>query len=145
MQTTAAKSNAAPVARRAVVAVTVAVSIFVLGRWSNRGLARAAQEVTVLRGKADSVNISRTAIGFDGRRVAGPRLRIVDAKGSWIVAGASWSDGRAWHDQDTPTCLDADTLPRPIEMGVLEAKPHGDAPGRGVVVWLKCLDRAPGG
>ena len=36
------------------------------------------RKVTVLRGTVDSVNVSRTAVGFDGRRTAGPRLRVAD-------------------------------------------------------------------
>ena len=143
MDTVFARSIAAPVARRVVLAVTIAVSVFVLGGWSNRsGDGSRGGEVTVLRGTVGSVNASRTAIGFDGRRVAGPRLRTVDESGGWVVAGASWSDGHTWHDTDIPTCLRPGSDPQPIELGVVEAGPHGDAPGRGVVVWLKCLAAA---
>lgn len=71
--------------------------------------------------------------------MAGPRLRVVDEDGGWVVAGAAWWDGRSWHDNGTPTCLQPGSARQPVQMGVLEAKPYGDAPGRGVVVWLKCL------
>jgi hypothetical protein len=120
----------------AAAAAVVALAVLLAGCGGGGGHA-----VTVLRGTAGA-NDTGTAIGFDGRRVAGPRLRLVDEDGGWIVAGASWSDGRSWHDQGTPTCLGGGAQRRPIELGVLEARPHGDAPGRGVVVWLKCLDRS---
>ena len=100
-----------------------------------------ARDVTVLRGNAKTVNDTRTAIGFDGRHVTGPRLDHIDVDGGWIVAGASWFDGRSWHDNGTPTCLDH-PLPQPIELGVVEAASGHDAPGRGVVVWLKYLSRS---
>jgi hypothetical protein len=59
----------------------------------------------VLRGTVSKVNITGTAIGFRGKRVGGPRLRMVDVDGGWVVVGASWFDGRTWHDHETPTCL----------------------------------------
>ena len=99
-----------------------------------------SHEVTVLRGDTTAVNETRTAIFFDGRRVAGPRLAAIDEDGGWIVAGASWFDGRSWHDHGTPTCLE-EPQPQEIELGVLEAAASDDAPGRGVVVWLRCLSR----
>jgi hypothetical protein len=61
--------------------------------------------VTVVRVTADTVNAAGTAIGFHGKRAAGPRLQIADVDGGWTVAGASWSAGRTWYDHDTPTCL----------------------------------------
>jgi hypothetical protein len=71
----------------------------------------------VLRERQRAANAARTAIGLmagglmagglmagglmagglDGRPVAGAGLLVsVDIDGSWIVAGASWSDGRSW-------------------------------------------------
>jgi hypothetical protein len=128
---------AGAVGRRVVLAVAIAVSVVVIGGWTGRTGARPV-EVTVLRGTVNTVNLTGTAIGFDGKRVAGPRLRMVDVDGGWIVAGASWFDGRSWHDNDTPTCLRGG-LPQPVELGVVEAAASDDAPGRAVVVWLKCL------
>ena len=127
------------VARRVVVAVAITVSVMVIGGWTGRS-ARPS-EVTALRGKAVTMNETGTAIGFDGKRVAGPRLRIADVDGSWIVAGANWFDGRSWHDNETPACLRSGMLPQPVELGVVEAAPRDDAPGRAVVVWLKCFGR----
>ena len=127
------------VGRRVVLAVAIAVSVVVIGGWTGRS-ARPS-EVTVLRGKAVTVNAPGTAIGFDGKRVGGPRLRIADVDGPWVVAGADWFDGRSWHDNETPTCLGGRNLPQPVELGVVEAAPHDDAPGRAVVVWLQCLRR----
>jgi hypothetical protein len=125
------------VGRRVVLAVAVAVSVVVIGGWTGRAGGHPA-EMTVLRGTVNTVNITGTAIGFDGKRVGGPRLRMVDVDGGWTVAGATWFDGRAWHDHDTPTCL-RDGLPQPVGLGVVEAAASDDAPGRAVVVWLKCL------
>ncbi len=98
-------------------------------------------EVTVLKGEARTVNGSRTTIDFQGDRVDGPRLRDIDVDGGWIIAGARWFDTRSWHDEGFPTCLER-PLPQPIELGVLEADARDDAPGGGVVVWLKCLTRS---
>ena len=94
--------------------------------------------VTVLRGKTTAVNEPRAAIFFDGKRVEGPRLQIVDEDGGWIVAGASWFADNSWHDSGVAPCLEK-PAPQPIELGVVEAAERDDAPGRGVVVWLKCL------
>jgi hypothetical protein len=79
------------VGRRVVLAVAIAVSVVVIGGWTSAP--HGGQAVTVLRGAVDTVNAPGTAIGFEGRRVAGPRLRIADVDGSWIVAGANWFDG----------------------------------------------------
>lgn len=95
------------------------------------------QPVTVLRGKSTGTNQTRTGISLqEGKRVAGPSFDFIDVDGPWIVAGASWWDGRSWHDDESPPCLDNG---EPIELGVIEAASYEDAPGRGVVVWLKCL------
>ena len=116
-----------------VVVVAVAVAIGFAGCNSGEG-----QPVTVMRGKTTAVNDVRTAIFFEGKRVTGPRFDFIDVDGGWIVAGANWSDGRSWHDSGIAPCLEK-PAPQPIEMGVVEAASHDDAPGRGVVVWLKCL------
>src|ERR1051325_3296957 len=93
--------------------------------------------VTVLRGKSTGTNETRTGISLkEGKRVAGPKFSFLDVDGPWIVAGASWTDGRSWHDNGYPPCLDAGEQ---LELGVLEAARSDDAPGRGVVVWIKCL------
>jgi hypothetical protein len=56
---------------------------------------------------------------------------FIDVDGPWIVAGASWWDGRSWHDSGSAPCLDNGN---PIELGIIEAAQYKDAPGRGVVV-----------
>lgn len=138
MKSGTTRSPAGAVAQRVVLAVAIAVSVVVIGGWTARR--GGPSEVTVLRGNGVTVNATGTAIGFDGKRVAGPRLRIAEVDGPWIVAGADWSDGRSWHDNETPTCLSAGgRLPRPVELGVVEAGPYEGAPGRAVVVWLKCF------
>jgi hypothetical protein len=94
------------------------------------------QPVTVLRGKSTGTNDARTAISFEGKRVAGPGFDFLDVDGPWIVAGADWWDGKSWHDNESAPCLDNG---KPIELGVIEAAQYEDAPGRGVIVWLRCL------
>jgi hypothetical protein len=98
-------------------------------------------KVSVLRGNVRTVNETHGAIDFVGKRVAGPRLHHIDVDGGWIVAGGRWFDGRSWHDNGTAVCLER-PLPQPIELGVVEAAEGHDAPGGGVVVWLKCLTRS---
>jgi hypothetical protein len=139
----AAGSMPGRIARRVALAVTIAVSVVVLGGWGNRS--GAGREVTVLRGTVTAVNASATAVAFEGRRVAGPRLRIADVDGSWIVAGASWSDAGTWHDSGTPTCLERGAGPTAVELGVVEAARRRDAPARGVVAWLRCPAPPPTG
>ena len=97
---------AGAVGQRVVLAVAIAVSVMVIGGWTGRTGGHRA-EVTVLRGTVNTVNITGTAIGFRGKRVGGPRLRMVDVDGGWVIAGASWFDGLAWHNHGTPTCLRA--------------------------------------
>lgn len=128
------RSSVTTVGQRVVLAVAIAVSVVVIGGWTGGRPA----DVTVLRGTVDTVNDTGTAVGFEGKRIAGPRLRMVDVDGGWIIAGATWFDRRGWHDNGTPTCLQGG-LPQPVELGVVEAAPTDDAPGRAVVVWLKCF------
>jgi hypothetical protein len=56
-----------------------------------------------------------------------------------VVAGALWreQDG-SWHDT-FPTCLEPLSTGQKVRLGVLDARPQGEAPGRSVVVWLECL------
>lgn len=139
MRSETSNALAGPVGRRAVLAVAIAVSVVVIGGWT--GHSGRPSEVTVLSGKVVTVNETGTAIGFDGKRAAGPRLRIADVDGSWIVAGADRFDGRSWHDDETPGCLTGRRLPQPVDLGIVEAAPRDDAPGGAVVVWLKCFGR----
>jgi len=137
-------SNAAPsrratlgdTGRRFALAVAIAASVVVIGGWTARSASHPAP-VTVLRGTADIVDDSGTNIGFHGRKVSGPALHVGAVYGSWDVAGASWFDGRTWHDSGIPACLGGGPA-QPVELGVVEAAPNGDAPGRAVVVWLRC-------
>jgi hypothetical protein len=117
--------------RPALVAAGVMAAIVMAGCQSGEG-----QAVTVLRGKSTGTNDARTAISVEGKRVAGPGFDFIDVDGPWIVAGADWCYGKSWHDSGSAPCLDNG---KPIELGVIEAAKYKDAPGRGVVVWLKCL------
>lgn len=113
------------------VVAGVVAAIAMAGCQSSEG-----QPVTVLRGKSTGANDARTAMSFKGKRVDGPRFDFLDVDGPWIVAGASWWDGKSWHDNESAPCLDNG---KPIELGIIEAAQYKDAGGRGVVVWLKCL------
>jgi hypothetical protein len=104
------RSSAGAVGRRVVLAVAIAVSVVVIGGWTGRTGARPV-EVTVLRGTVNTVNLTGTAIGFRGKRVGGPRLRMVDVDGGWVVAGATWFDRQGWHDHGTPPCRSSMAFP----------------------------------
>lgn len=57
----------------------------------------------------------------------------------YVVAGAMWrAAGGSWHDS-FPTCLEPLGMDQRVRLGVLHARPKGDAPGRPVVVWIECL------
>ncbi len=116
-----------------VVVAAIVVAIGFAGCSSEEG-----QPVTVLRGKTTLVNPDGVNVFFEGERVAGPKFDFIDEEGGWNVGAADWFDGRSWHDSGKAPCVEK-PAPQPIEMGVVEAASHDDAPGRGVVVWLKCL------
>jgi hypothetical protein len=67
-----------------------------------------------------------------------------DAGGSsYSVKGILWRDLAApapsWTEADgSPECLGANT-PELIRMGVVDVRPHDDAPGGPRAVWLECL------
>ena len=93
------------------------------------GLADGAQ-TQVLEGLAWT-NEEGTAIGLspDGEAPAT----------SYVVAGAMWREQSGpWHDT-FPTCLEPLATGQSVRLGVLDARPQGEAPGRPVVVWLECL------
>ena len=117
--------------RLALVTAVAALAAFGLAGCSPKGY-----PVTVLRGKSTGPNAEKTAISFNGKRVGGPKFDFIDVDGPWVVAGALWWDGTSWHDSGDAPCLDDG---RSIELGVVEAAAYKDAPGRGAVVWLKCL------
>ena len=107
----------------------IGVAIGVLVSWAV-GLADGAQ-MQILEGYA-SMNEEGTAIGLspDGET---PGL-------SYVVAGAMWREQSGpWHDT-FPTCLEPLVPGQEVRLGVLDARPHGKAPGRPVVVWLECLE-----
>ena len=111
-----------------IAAFLVGVAIGVLVTWIV-GLADGAQ-IQVMEGYA-SVNEEGTAIGLspDG-----------ETPGTgYTVAGALWreQDG-SWHDT-FPTCLEPLSTGQKVRLGVMDARPQGEAPGRSVVVWLECL------
>ena len=120
------------ISRKGVIvfaALLIGVAIGVLVTWAV-GLVDGAQ-IQVLEGYA-WVNDGGMAIGLspDG-----------DTPGaSYVVAGALWRElSGPWHDT-FPTCLEPLGTSQRVRLGVLNARPQGEAPGRPVVVWLECLE-----
>jgi hypothetical protein len=112
-----------------IAAFLIGVAIGVLVSWAV-GLADGAQ-IQVLEGYA-WVNEAGTAIGLspDGET----------SGASYVVAGALWREQSGpWHDT-FPTCLELLVTDQRVRLGVLDARPQGEAPGRPVVVWLECLE-----
>jgi hypothetical protein len=112
-----------------IAAFLIGAAIGVLVTWTV-GLADGAQ-IQVLEGYA-WVNEARTVIGLspDGETPGA----------SYVVAGALWREQSGpWHDT-FPTCLEPLGSGQRVRLGVLNARPQGEAPGRPVVVWLECLE-----
>jgi hypothetical protein len=113
----------------AIAAFLIGVAIGVLVGWAV-GRADGAQ-IQVLEGYA-WLNEAGTAIGLspDGETPGT----------SYIVAGAMWREqSGSWHDT-FPTCLEPLVTDQRVRLGVLDARPQGEAPGRPVIVWLECLE-----
>lgn len=120
-------------ARIAPWAVVVGV-IAVAGLWIAPG--SSAAEIRVVEGWA-MPNQTGGAISLH----EAPRSTGTNPGEGYVVAGAAWRRGGAWHDgADLPTCVGTDTgaFTR-VRMGVVEVRPQ-DAPARAHVVWLECLD-----
>jgi hypothetical protein len=51
-----------------------------------------------------------------------------------------WRDkGGQWHDKGTPACLvPGSTTPTKVTVGLVDVASANSAPGRTVIVWLKC-------
>jgi hypothetical protein len=118
--------------RKAIVAIAAFLIGGAIGVLVTRavGLADGTQ-IQVLEGYA-SVNEEGTAIGLspDGETPGA----------SYVVAGALWREQSGpWHDT-FPTCLEPLVIGQRVRLGVLDARPQGEAPGRPVVVWLECLE-----
>jgi hypothetical protein len=54
--------------------------------------------------------------------------------------GTPWRDKKSnWHDKGRPYCLiPGSTQPAKITVGAVDVQAANDAPGRTVVVWVKC-------
>lgn len=113
----------------AIVALLIGVVMGILVGWAV-GLVGGAQ-IQILEGYA-SVNEEGTAIGLSqGEEEPGP---------GYVIAGAMWREQSGpWHDT-FPTCLEPLATDQRVRLGVLDAPPEGEAPGRTVVVWLECLE-----
>ena len=112
-----------------IAAVLIGVAVGILITWTV-GLADGRQ-IQVVEGHA-WVNQDGMAIGLspDGETPGA----------SYVVAGALWREHDGpWHDT-FPTCLEPLGTGQRVRLGVLNARPQGEAPGRPVVVWLECLE-----
>ena len=87
--------------------------------------------VRVVTGYAVVVNAPQDAIGFAPKP---------DAVGeSYSLADTFWQDvDGVWHTHAPITCLNPNTLPSLIRMGVVDVPPTGQAPGTRIAVWLEC-------
>ena len=118
---------------KGVIVIAAALIGLALGFFASRALGLdGGGQVQVVEGYA-WVNQDGTAIGLspDG-----------ETPGTgYVVAGAMWRKlSGPWRDT-FPTCLEPLVTGQRIRLGVLEARPQGEAPGRPVVVWLECLGR----
>jgi hypothetical protein len=54
--------------------------------------------------------------------------------------GAPWLDKHGhWHDKGRPTCLvPGSTAPAKVTVGAVDVQSGNSAPGRTVVIWVKC-------
>jgi hypothetical protein len=126
------KKRTMRISRKGVVVIAaflIGAVIGVLVTWTV-GLADGAQ-IQVLEGYA-WVNEAGMVIGLspDGETPGA----------SYVVAGALWREQSGpWHDT-FPTCLEPLGSGQRVRLGVLNARPQGEAPGRPVVVWLECLE-----
>jgi hypothetical protein len=102
-----------------------AVAFWAIGQSSNNS-------VQIMEGYAD-VNIDGTAIGFY------PEIGAEEGEG-YIIAGAEWRENGGPWNLNFPTCLEPLSTNNKVRLGVIQAAPTEDAPGRTVVVWLESLD-----
>lgn len=87
----------------------------------------------VQRGTVTIVDQGVEAIGF---RPDGQRSRTT----GYVVSGSKWADRQGtWHDNGHPECLTAGSHGQRIEIGMVNVRPTGHAPGGPVVVWIRCL------
>ena len=87
--------------------------------------------VRVVEGYAFA-DVDGTAIGFSTQQ-GGPG-------DGYVIAGANWrQQNQPWHDS-FPTCVQPLVENQRVRLGIIRARPVGEAPGRSVVVWLECLD-----
>lgn len=113
-----------------IVALVLGIALGAGAMW---GLQRTDDgRLDIVEGWTTNVNEAGTAIGL-ASEPDGP------GKG-YDVTGAFWREaGGAWHTSG-PTCLEPLTEGQHVRMGVMEAEPTMEAPGREIVVWLECLD-----
>jgi len=88
--------------------------------------------VEIVEGYTTNVNEAGTGIGL-AWEPDGP------GKG-YNVTGAFWREADGSWRTSGPTCLEPLTEGQHVRMGVIEAEPIMEAPGREIVAWLECLD-----
>ena len=87
----------------------------------------------VVEGYSNGANSDCTAIGVS-REPTGPGE-------GYVIAGAIWREfGGSWHLEDTrPPSLAQPNTGQKVRLGVVYARPVGDAPGGPVVAWIEVL------
>jgi len=105
-----------------------ACGMWVAAHFAGPGFVR-NEQVQILEGKTNGVNVDGTAIGFDGSGRTGE---------GYIIAGARWRQDDGPWNEGLPTCLAPGSSGQRVTLGVVEVPPVADAPGGSAVVWLVC-------
>ena len=92
----------------------------------------AAARVTIITGYTTTVNESSSALGL--------AEKPGDFGKGYDVNGAMWRiQNQAWNSWSNDNCLSPLSSGQRIRLGVVQAAPKGNAPGREIVVWFECL------
>jgi hypothetical protein len=120
--------------RRTALAACGAAGVILLtgGFWGGRSLTTSAATPRIETGKVVGVGVTGEEFAIE---LAGSR----QATGFGLGSDVLWRDPYGtWHDGTSPTCMRPLSRGQRVTIGVIDAQPLGDAPGRSVVVWLEC-------
>jgi hypothetical protein len=119
---------------RAACGVT-AVVLLAIGFWVGKSLSTSTATPQAVTG----------TIGFvtpDGDQFT---IRLSGMKGPTSFAlptTVEWRDGYGtWWENTRPACMKPGTHGQQVTLGLINTEPVADAPGRPVVVWLKCTSK----
>jgi len=78
-----------------------------------------------------------TAVSADGEGI-NIAIEGKETTEAYVIAGAVWQEnGLPWQDS-LPTCIQPGRTGQAVRLGVVEVAATDEAPGRTVVVWVKC-------